>query len=189
MNRILRYYLGLAPWELFVLLVVTPVVARVVADIPLEPEPGEPPAPWWYQVFMVAWFAMLCGWFWAMGIGSNRCVREDIRPGSVVFNLAVSVPVLALLAITMSYGDMPQLEPPPSYVAVVGSTSLVALACVGYTIRFVAKNLWLAEKGRAVAFRHYGGTLFMLMFFPVALWFVQPRVREVCKQESSAGGE
>ena len=189
MNRIVRQYLRLAPWELFVLLVVVPVVARLLADVPLEPEPGEPAGPLWYDVFMVMWFPMLSGWFWSIGIGTNRRVEEDLRPGSVLFNIAIVYPVLFLLVVTWQYSVTPEGEPSGGEMAAVGISSLLFLAAVGYTIRFVAKNLWLAEQGRDVKFRHYGGTLFLLMFYPVALWFVQPRVRKVCAEEVASGGE
>jgi hypothetical protein len=184
MKHIVRFYLSLVAWELFVLLVAMPVVARMLSGVPLAAQPEElEPAPGWYQLFSLVWFAMLSGWFWSIGTALSRRIKEDLRPGTGVFNLAVAFPVVYLLVITVQYGGQTEIEPTPANMAWIGLSFLLALASVGYTIRFVAKTLWMAEQQRELDFRKYGGTLFLLMFYPVALWFVHPRVRKVCAEE------
>jgi len=50
------------------------------------------------------------------------------------------------------------------------------MACVLYVLYFVAKSLSLAETGRPVSALDYFGSFFLIWFFLVGVWIIQPRI-------------
>lgn len=78
---------------------------------------------------------------------------------------------------------MPSL---PLYIASGGSLPgilvvmhLLATIAVLYVLGFSAKNLIMAEKQAAISFFDYAGPFFLMWFFPIGVWFVQPRVNRL----------
>jgi hypothetical protein len=57
--------------------------------------------------------------------------------------------------------------------------------CLFYCLRFVAKTLTLAETGKPASFYDYAGPFFLLWFYPVGIWIVQPRVNRLYMERSS----
>ncbi len=48
-----------------------------------------------------------------------------------------------------------------------------------YDLYFVSKSLALAETSRPVSFYDYAGPFFLIWFFPIGIWFTQPRVNRL----------
>jgi hypothetical protein len=63
--------------------------------------------------------------------------------------------------------------------------------CIFYIAFFASKSLAMAEKSGPVTFYDYAGPLFLIYFFPVGVWFVQPRINRLYAQsrEAEAGAE
>jgi hypothetical protein len=51
----------------------------------------------------------------------------------------------------------------------------------------VAKNLVKAETGKRVTFYDYAGPFFLLWFFPIGVWFIQPRINQLYAEKHNAG--
>ena len=58
---------------------------------------------------------------------------------------------------------------------------LLAVYGMLYVLYFVSKSLVVAEEKQILRFDRYLGTLFLFWFFPIGIWFVQPRVRKILK--------
>lgn len=58
---------------------------------------------------------------------------------------------------------------------------LFAMYGIFYALYFVSKSLVTVEEKQALRFDRYIGTLFLFWFFPIGIWFVQPRVRKILK--------
>ncbi len=52
-----------------------------------------------------------------------------------------------------------------------------------YSLYFVAKNLAMAEKQEKVAFYDYAGPFFLLWFFFIGVWVIQPRINKMFASE------
>jgi len=55
-----------------------------------------------------------------------------------------------------------------------------------YNVYFVSKTLVQAETGKPASFYDYAGPFFLLWFFPVGVWFTQPRINRLYEQHTSA---
>ncbi len=51
-----------------------------------------------------------------------------------------------------------------------------------YDLYFVSKNLVLAETSKSASFYDYAGPFFLIWFFPVGVWFIQPRINRLYGQ-------
>lgn len=56
---------------------------------------------------------------------------------------------------------------------------LINIVCLFYSIYFVARAIVTVEYERIVLFNDYKGTLLALLFFPIGVWMVQPRVNQL----------
>ena len=67
---------------------------------------------------------------------------------------------------------------PTAFIAVL-PLHFFALYCLFYLWQFVAKNLAIAEKGKEVEFPQYMWLFLLLWFFPIGIWFLQPRINQL----------
>jgi uncharacterized RDD family membrane protein YckC len=51
--------------------------------------------------------------------------------------------------------------------------------CMLYLLYFVSKNLVLAETRKPASFPDYAGPFFLIWFFPIGIWFTQPRINRL----------
>ncbi len=56
---------------------------------------------------------------------------------------------------------------------------LYSMYAIAYGLYFLSKSLVMLEKNRNVSFREYIKTLLLIWFYPIGVWFVHPRVKQV----------
>ena len=56
---------------------------------------------------------------------------------------------------------------------------IYAMFSILYTTYFISKALVSAEKQEDAKFTEYGEVIFLLIFFPIGIWFIQPRVQMI----------
>jgi hypothetical protein len=54
-----------------------------------------------------------------------------------------------------------------------------------YNLYFVSKNLVVAETGKPASFHDYAGPFFLIWFFPIGIWFIQPGSTEYMQREGA----
>ncbi|MES2557188.1 MAG: hypothetical protein V4604_13615 [Bacteroidota bacterium] len=54
-----------------------------------------------------------------------------------------------------------------------------SIFCIIYVLYFVAKTLKSVELQREAHFSDYIGDFFLIWFFPVGVWFIQPRINRI----------
>ena len=59
---------------------------------------------------------------------------------------------------------------------VIFSLHAFATFCMFYLLYFVSKTLVLAETSKPPSFYDYAEPFFLIWFFPMGLWFIQPRI-------------
>ena len=57
--------------------------------------------------------------------------------------------------------------------------AFVGLLCWAYAARFPAKTLVIVETRKPAICWQYFGTFFAVFFFPIGIWFIQPRINEL----------
>jgi hypothetical protein len=120
-------------------------------------------------------------WFWAMGSFLNAIVQPRIRPGMGFFRFSLIYPILYMPVFMISFPQRPAM------LAAIFPLHLLAMLCMFYLLNFVSKNLVLAETDRPAKFYDYAGPFFLLWFFPIGVWAVQPRINRLYAEKNKGG--
>lgn len=59
------------------------------------------------------------------------------------------------------------------------------MVCMFYLLYFVSKSLVLAETSKPASFYDYAGPFFLLWFFPIGIWIVQPKVNRLYSERQN----
>jgi hypothetical protein len=120
------------------------------------------------------------GWFWTIGTKLNAKVNQDIRMKSNLFRFAlIYVAVYALIFHFVT----PFFQSHQGLIFNIIPFHLFAIVCIFYGIYFVSKNIVMAERQQTVCLSDYIGEFFLVWFFPIGVWFIQPKINEMFKDE------
>jgi hypothetical protein len=185
MRTIATYFLRAKHWQLFLAFTCTwlfgPVIG-IAAQISVSSKSG---AVTDNLIGGGVWaFGMLCfmGWLWAMGMFCNS-LNDPVTGGRTrFFQVALIYPLLYMCAfVALFFYSSSSISP-----WVIVPLHLFAMFCMFYDLYFVSKNLTMAETGRAATFNDYAGPFFLVWFFPLGIWFVQPRVNRLYARRKDA---
>jgi hypothetical protein len=120
-------------------------------------------------------------WLWSLGSFLRFLVHPAQRLNAGFFLFSLIYPPLYLFSILAFF---PNELPLP--FAVIIPLHLLAMFCMLYGLYFVSKSLALAERGGSVSFYNYVGSLFLIWFFPIGVWIIQPRVNRLYANQKNA---
>jgi hypothetical protein len=171
MSIISAFFLRAKNWQMALLFCVL-CVAETVTTISTAALPNGVPktGPLLWCVSGLVELLFL-GWLWSMGSFLSSIVHPALRLNTGFFQFALIYPLLYVPGFIAFFQ-----KPLPLLFAVVIPLHLVAMFCMLYNLYFVSKSLVLAETGKSASFYDYAGPFFLVWFFPVGVWFVQPRI-------------
>lgn len=123
--------------------------------------------------FMFAFLA----WLWSIGWFCSSLVRPAGQLNLRFFRFAIIYPGLFILAFYAVFSIIG-----PWVLVVIFPLHLFAMFCFLYDLYYVSKALALVTTGRANFFYQYAGPFFLLWFFPIGVWIVQPRINKLYQQ-------
>jgi hypothetical protein len=121
-------------------------------------------------------------WLWFMGSFLRSAIESRLRPRESFFGIAIICPLVFVFA-----GPVFIINPnswPMGLIVVLG---LFLFVCLIYDFNFVANALIVAETGRPKDLGEGTLTFFLLWFFPVGVWFIQPRINRLFKARGTSG--
>ena len=178
----------LKAWQVFVILVLPMFASQfyLMSKMPSLASSPQPPSIDEFEslirqtmLMTLLMVVLLLGWLLSIGFATNRRVEQNLRlstrlvVGCAVY--AVSYIALAqfiwLSPSTFSSGE--------ESMALVIPFHLLAMVAMFYVLAFAARNIIMAERQSSVSFFDYSGPFFLMWFFPIGVWFVQPRVNRL----------
>lgn len=148
-----------------------------------------------YAVMLLVVF-VLVGWMAAVGLGLQYKIPHELKmkTGFFKFSLAFLPLYICLFCGMMTWmfslfsqisitENMPDMSLIGTIYAIMFPLHLFAMFCGFYNMYFVAKTLKTAELQRKTTSSDYIGEFFLLWIFPIGLWFIQPRVNELVKEQ------
>ena len=128
-----------------------------------------------FFLILVLTFGSQFLWFLSLGIHLNKVVPSNIRMPAGLFKFSI---YYSLICIFILYAGLIFI-----YVGGSGDCFLFiklslyfVLPCMLYGLYFISRNLVMAEKKQKVVLGNYVVTFFLILFYPIGIWFVQPRV-------------
>ncbi len=170
-------------WQIFFLLFGIFIVGDVAVMSSMSAAARSPQdfakiGPLFGAVLALSMFCILA-WFWSMGSFLSSMVPPPLRLELGFFRFALTYPALYIFIFIASFQSA---STRPALLAVIFPLHFVAVFCMLYDLYFVSKNLVLAETSKPASFCDYAGPFFLIWFFPVGVWFIQPRINRLYGQ-------
>lgn len=129
--------------------------------------------------------AGLLGWFWSIGVGLQQLIPEEQRLNVSAFKFFVLYPliyfVLYIVQMWFFISEVRLSLSPFIFLAII-PLHLFAMFCMFYDLYFVAKTFKTVELQRKVELGDYIGEFFLLCFYPVGIWLIQPKINKMAEE-------
>ncbi|MCX2743297.1 hypothetical protein OO013_05440 [Mangrovivirga sp. M17] len=193
------FFLKLKHWQLFMIIYGVPFIFQLIFAgfiIILAVNDVEPD---FQNLFL--WFVLLpifslipllgsLGWYWSVGTGLQDKIpeKEQMNTGffkvSVIFPLIYFTIVLIGISVLASLNFLSGMEPGPEILFFIIPIHLFMAFCLFYNIYFVAKTYKSIELQRRATASEYLGEFFLIWFFFLGVWFIQPKINDLEKGEN-----
>jgi hypothetical protein len=185
-------------WQLFLLVFGIPVIFYFVimgsmfATMIKNPHP-DPSFMVGYMKFfpfiIIAFSAVLYGWQWSVAIGLQSKVPQNIKMKVTRFKTFFFIPLVYILCIVtvmswtmgniMQHAEVPDVRLFAWFMAIVVPMHLFSMFCIFYSLYFIAKTFKTVELQREVTFSDFVGEFFLIWFYPIGIWIIQPKINKM----------
>jgi hypothetical protein len=187
-------------WQLFFLCFVTIVVAYIgffwalLESLSEQTSFGRWDIQWAFGFFFSAIalvIMIILGWLWSIAVGLHHLLPSGMNLSLKRFKLVFCFPVFHFLGSALllfhsmsmlNYNESPEASETITMVLLfIGMfiSNIVAIAALWYCHYFVAKTIKSIQLKKEAVFSDYAGEFFLLLFYPVALWVIQPQVNRI----------
>lgn len=190
----MRIFLTLKHWQLFVLLVGIPMVLPfiIIGSFIFARDPTILFIS--FPTLMILDMVVFFGWFYSLGTNLFKRLPVTVKMSLTTFKIFLFIPVVfmvfllvfmfGMVSTTLS-GEQPNLL----IFALIIPLDLFCMFCLFYCMYFIAKALKAVELQKTVTFNDYVGEFFLLWFYPVGIWFLQPRINKLITTTSDNFGD
>ncbi len=165
-------YLKAKHWQLFIVLTGSMLVAQAMMTNSMLS--GDAPNALVMAILKFIFAIVFFGWLWAIASACSKALPPELvsstRP--MLFGL-VYVLISLFISDRLFLGSNDQLL---GYIVFM---QLLAMVSLIYALGFTAKQLAKLEHGKNLPFLSYSGLFFLFWFFPIGVWFIQPKVNQL----------
>ena len=191
-------------WQLFLLTFGIPFVFQIVfmvsifSNIQHNQNPQNIFEPFKYFIPVMVLFAgTLLGWQWSVATRLQKMIPTGLRMNVTTFKVFFFIPVVYMLCIFVFMGYvfsgnlMETFNGPSVFVAfaVIFPVHIFSMFCLFYCLYFVSKTFKTAELQRPVSASDYLGEFFLIWFFPIGVWIIQPKINRMLELYNQATAE
>lgn len=182
----MKFLLRIKHWQLFCLYLPIPiliVIAGMIAAAAMES----------YTVMISAFvlatsihgIAQL-GWMFQVALFCNKKLPPEVHMNLNVFRFFFFFPLMYFAAFfgfisikvyTEDFGNL-------FHFLMIIPLHLFAMFCIIFITYFVAKSIKTVELQRKVTFGDFVGEFFLIMFFVVGIWILQPKINNLAEQKN-----
>lgn len=182
-------FLRLKHWQLFLLAFILPIACQPFALAALTKFHNSALGMGLFLLMMLSCLIPLFSWFYALGINLYPKLPEMTNLKLRKFKIFWLIPVVyigtsMIFMVGKFVFSMPTLHIPGLIVLIIVLLHLFSMFCIFYCLYFVAKSLKAVELERPVSFSDYAGEFFLIWFFPIGVWFIQPRINSIFSDNS-----
>ena len=185
----MKKLLTLKHWQLFLVLIGLPLIAEFLmfALVLTTKDPGS--FFILFAVVMLLFTGLFFAWFYTLGTNLFKKLPETAGMSLTRFKIFLFIPCIYILFFlvfilglfsTIATGAAPN----PMLPLFIFPIHLFAMFCMFYCLYFNAKALKTVELQRPVTFSDYAGEFFLIWFYPVGIWFIQPRINRLFRPSS-----
>ena len=130
----------------------------------------------------VFWMSILLGiplylWIWSIGTRLHRKQFSKNNVGLYLFKISILFPFIYLFYVLYRMITIGDINMPLHFLAMLSSL---------YATVFAAKTLKSAELNKNATVSDYLGEFFLIWFFPIGIWVLQPRIQKIIDEQENA---
>lgn len=138
----------------------------------------------------------LLGWQWSVAIGLQKYLPQGIQMKVTKFKTFFIIPVIYILLILIGitfvfsihfFGNTSFDTNAAAAFLLIIPIHLFSMFCLIYCLYFVAKTIKTVELQRPVSFSDFVGEFFLVWFFPIGVWILQPRINKIIENPDALG--
>jgi hypothetical protein len=198
-----RRFLSAKHWQLFVLMIGPPIIFQFFVVTNMIASFGQDQAPdplfifkyfKFFPFIMIPSVGTLFGWIWSVVIGLQDKVPAAAKFKTGRFKVFFFIPLvyITLLSFGMTKifsNGFPMTNNPGDLVWIGGLMMIIfplhlfSMFCIFHSIYYAAKTFKTVELQKATSFSDFAGEFFMLWFYFIGVWIVQPKVNKMVTTE------
>lgn len=160
-----QYFIRAKAWQLFLLFIVPLLLQPVLFMSGLTS----------LSVFgLITAFSgfVVVGWIWSIGVTANQRLPANLKKSTIVLSwgLLFALTYMLVLGIVFIPGRL------PAYVLPV---HLASMFFMFYALWFAARQFVTLERQQSAKFADFSGPFFLMWFYPIGVWFLQPQVNNL----------
>lgn len=204
----IRLFLKAKHWQLFILMLGIPLIYQfhLISQISVFQTDQEPISIGdgftevlnetfitldFFPYAMIFFTLIFFGWFWSIAIGLQKNIPKDIKMKIEKFKVLFFIPLIYIILTMIYLGGLSFGMPTNVFsnsswlVVIILPLHLFSMFCVFYSMYFVAKTIKTAELQRNVEFRDFAKEFFLLWFYIIGIWFIQPKLNKLSRKVNS----
>ncbi len=135
-------------------------------------------------VVMILYIGLFFGWFYSMGTNLYKKLPVTTKMNLTRFKIFLFIPVIYIIFLSVFIlgaflKATSGTRPNPEIISFIIPLHLFSMFCIFYCLYFNAKALKSVEWQRPVTFSDFAGEFFLIWFFPVGIWIIQPRINKL----------
>lgn len=174
--------LTLKHWQLFGLLMGLPLIFQFVAIGSFMTSVNTTMFFIVFAIMMVFFGGLFFGWFYALGTNLHKKLPVTATMNLTRFKIFLFIPLAYILFLCVFMFGMflsSDGQPNPAIFAIIVPLHLFSMFCIFYCLYFNAKALKTVEWQKPVTFSDFAGEFFLIWFFPIGIWIIQPRLNKL----------
>ena len=170
-------YLKAKHWQLFIVFVGTMFLAQAIMVTSMMS--GKAPNPLVIFLPTLIMGVLFFGWLWAIATACSKALPKELTSSPTPMQIGLIYSLAYVFFAGFFFGAGNKL---PAFIVVM---HLLAMAAIFYSLGFTAKQLTKLEQNKNVSFASYSGPFFLFWFFPIGVWFIQPKINELLGQKNA----
>lgn len=176
-------------WQLFLLTFCLPLIVQLITIISmviLSNSDGSSDTPFiinyiqFIPITMLVSMGVFFGWFWSVVIGLLHKVPQNITIKVKRFKIFFFIPLVYILMIILFIISLTNgVEPNPLFFILFIPLHLLSMFGIFHSLYYVAKVFKTIELQKEVSFSDFAGEFFMIWFFPIGIWLIQPKINKM----------
>lgn len=186
----INFFLKAKHWLIFTLMVGMPILFQIIAIIYIISSENPTITFSTFPIFMLLYMGVFFGWFWSIGVGLHKFLPEKHDLNLKKFKIFFFFPliyIIFLMFLMINFGVFSDSPPPKGMMgvsfAIIIPLHLFSMFCMFYLLYFCSETIKSIEMNREVSFSDYAGEFFLLWFYIIGIWILQPKINKIYSEK------
>lgn len=174
-------------WQVFIVIFIIPYSLQFLA---MTITNNDQEKMMYFTPFIIlVFFLGLFGWFWSIATGLKEKIPPGVKMKIKKFKIFLLIPMIyipiAFKLFDFVFDSLEKSNGEPNGLmmgisfAIIFPLHILSIFGILYSFYYVAKTYKTSELQREVSFSDFAGDFFLLLFFPIGVWIIQPNINKM----------